>query len=214
MSKGEQTKQRMIGATATLLRRKGYFATGLNEIVQHSRAPKGSVYFHFPGGKDELAAAALAQMGRAWQDHLTSALAHQPANPRRDIERICEVLADELESSGFAHGCPLATVTLETAAEHEALRALSAEHFRGWEALIEARLRAGGVAAAQAAPLATLVLSSIEGALILARAYHDTTPLRRVAASLGQAYAPDPPKPPRRTRTGAAAPRRGHRQAP
>jgi TetR/AcrR family transcriptional repressor of lmrAB and yxaGH operons len=186
MIKGEQTKQRMIGATAALLRRKGYFATGLNEIVQHSNAPKGSVYFHFPGGKDELAGAALQQMGHAWRDQLASALAHQPANPGRDIAVICEVLAAELERSGFANGCPLATVTLETAAEHEALRALSAEHYRGWEALIEARLCAGGVAAARAAPLATLVLSSVEGALILARAYHDTTPLRRVAASLGQ----------------------------
>jgi TetR/AcrR family transcriptional repressor of lmrAB and yxaGH operons len=213
MIKGEQTKQRMIGVTATLLRRKGYFATGLNEIVQHSSAPKGSVYFHFPGGKDELAAAALKQMGHAWRDHLASALDHQPAHPARDIERICDLLAAELENSGFAHGCPLATVTLETAAEHEALRALSAEHFRAWEALIEARLCAGGVARTQAAPLATLVLSSIEGALILARAYRDTTPLRRVAATLGQAYGMTPPKPPRRGRTGPAAPRRSHRGA-
>jgi TetR/AcrR family transcriptional repressor of lmrAB and yxaGH operons len=192
MIKGEQTKQRMIGVTAELLRKKGYFATGLNEIIAHSKAPKGSLYFHFPGGKDELATAALRHIGDAWRDHMVGALAGVAPNPARDVALVCGLLAAELERSGFANGCPLATVTLETAAEHEPLRALSAEHFHGLEAIIAARLTAGGVAAAHAATLATLVLSSLEGALILSRAYHDTAPLHRVAAALGKAVAAPP----------------------
>jgi len=192
MIKGEQTKQRMIGVTAELLRKKGYFATGLNEIIAHSKAPKGSLYFHFPGGKDELATLALRHIGDAWRDHMVGALAGVAPDPARDITLVCGLLAAELERSGFANGCPLATVTLETAADHEALRALSAEHFHGLEDMIAARLTAGGLAAGKAATLATLVLSSLEGALILARAYHDTAPLHRVAAALGQAVAAAP----------------------
>ena len=208
MIKGEQTKQRMIGVTAELLRKKGYFATGLNEIITHSKAPRGSLYFHFPGGKDELATAALRHIGDAWRDHVVGALADEPPNPARDIALVCDLLAAELERSGFANGCPLATVTLETAADHEPLRALSAEHFHGLEHVIAARLIAGGLAAAQADPLATLVLSSLEGALILSRAYHDTAPLHRVAAALGKAIAAPvaprraPRTPPRRRRAG------------
>lgn len=197
MIKGEKTRQRMIGVTADLLRKQGYFATGLNQIIAHSHAPKGSLYFHFPGGKDELACSAIAHLGTAWRDHLLAALADRPADPAKDLALIADQLAAELERSGFANGCPVATVTLETAADHEPLRALSAAHFRELEAAIAARLIAGGVTRAAAPALATLILSSLEGALILARAYHDGAPLRQVATAL----APLLPRPRRRARS-------------
>lgn len=187
MSKGEQTKARMIDVTASLVRRQGYAGTGLNEIVRESGAPKGSLYFHFPGGKDELVAAAMVAAAAEWRGRLLSVLQACPADPAGDVRAICAALAAELEGSGFAHGCPLATVTLETAAQNEALRAVSAEHFRGWEALIAGRLVAGGVDPARAGPLATLVLSGVEGAMLLARAYRDVAPLERVAGQLAEA---------------------------
>jgi len=58
-TKGERTRKKLVDATAALLRRQGYHATGLSDIVAESGAPRGSLYFHFPGGKDELARAAL-----------------------------------------------------------------------------------------------------------------------------------------------------------
>jgi TetR/AcrR family transcriptional repressor of lmrAB and yxaGH operons len=190
MKKGDQTKANMIEVTGALLRRQGYFATGLNEIVSESQVPKGSLYFHFPGGKDELAAIALRNEATMWQARLIGLLEGRPPNLARDAQSICDALATELKASGFANGCPLATVTLETAAQNETLRATVAEHYRSWETFIAARAVAAGVPAAQSERLATFLLSSIEGALILARAYHDTTPLERVAALLKRSFKP------------------------
>jgi TetR/AcrR family transcriptional repressor of lmrAB and yxaGH operons len=183
-AKGEQTRDRMLTTTAELLRRQGYHATGLLQIVQHSGTPKGSMYFHFPGGKDELAAQALRQAATSWRATLSQALSATAGDLAGDLARVCDLLAAELESTAYTHGCPLATVTLETAADNPVLRAVAAEQYRGWETLISERLRAEGLAAEQADAAATLVLSSIEGALLLSRAYHDTTPLKRVAALL------------------------------
>jgi TetR/AcrR family transcriptional repressor of lmrAB and yxaGH operons len=185
MSKGERTKQRMLEVTGELMRRRGFHGTGLSEIVERSRAPKGSLYFHFPGGKDELAAAALEQAAGAWRARLLEVIeAGGAKGVGRAIKRACEAIAAELEASKFANGCPLATVTLEVAAENPGVREVAEHGYKSWEALIAARLGAGGIAAARAESLATLVLSSVEGALILSRAYADTTPLRRVAAQL------------------------------
>ena len=183
-TKGQRTRDRMLATTAELLRCQGYHATGLLQILEQSRTPKGSLYFHFPGGKDELAAAALRQAAASWRAVLSEVLSATAGDLAGDLARVCDRLAAELESSGYTHGCPLATVTLETAADNEALRGVAAEQYRGWEALIAERLRAEGMPAERADAVATLVLSSIEGALLLSRAYHDTAPLRRVATLL------------------------------
>ena len=190
MDKGDRTKARMIDTAATLMRRQGYAATGLNQILESSQAPRGSLYFHFRKGKDELMAAALRAAGRAWQERLVVVLGRQAGvDLARDIDAVAGALAAELEDSGFVDGCPLATVTLETAATNETLRRVSADHFRAWEELIAARLDQAGVPAGGAPALATLLLCGFEGALILARAYHDTAPLRQVAAALKQVVA-------------------------
>lgn len=183
-TKGERTRDRMLATTAELLRCQGYHATGLLQILEQSRTPKGSLYFHFPGGKDELAAAAPRQAASSWRAVLSAVLSATPGDLAGDLARVCDLLAAELESSGYTHGCPLATVTLETAADNPALRGVAAEQYRGWEALISERLCAEGMPAERADAVATLVLSSIEGALLLSRAYHDTAPLERVAALL------------------------------
>ena len=70
MRKGEQSRSRLLNATAQLLQRQGYHATGLSEIVEKSAAPRGSLYFYFPGGQEELACAALRQSGTRWRREL------------------------------------------------------------------------------------------------------------------------------------------------
>jgi TetR/AcrR family transcriptional repressor of lmrAB and yxaGH operons len=205
-TKGERTRQRMMATTAALMRRQGYHATGLNQIVARSRAPKGSLYFHFPGGKDELAIAALDHAASAWQARLLEAF-HGGADLAQTIARVCEALAAELVSSRFANGCPLATVTLEIASENPAVRQLAEQHFRGWEAMIAGRLTAAGIASSRAEELATLVLSSIEGALILARAYADPAPVLRIGAELARLVPQLAAAPPASGATAEPAPR-------
>jgi TetR/AcrR family transcriptional regulator, lmrAB and yxaGH operons repressor len=177
------SRARFVETAAALLRRQGYHATGLSQIIEESGAPKGSLYFHFPGGKQALAQAALERSGQQMQAKLAAIVAAAPG-PAAAILAVTNELANELEASRFQDGCPVATVALEAAAQVPALQAVCSASYARWQALIEGYLTQAGVPAARAASLANLVLSAVEGALLLSRAHADATPLRRVGETL------------------------------
>lgn len=182
-TKGERTRARLTAATATLLQRQGYHATGLAEIVSESGAPRGSLYFYFPGGKEELACAALRTSGEAWRRRI-DAVIDGAADLGDAVAAVCDELARDLEASDYANGCPLATVALEASASSEPVRATIAAHFAGWTEAIAARLTAAGVAEAPARHAATFALAAIEGGLLLAKVQRSPAPLREVGAAL------------------------------
>jgi TetR/AcrR family transcriptional repressor of lmrAB and yxaGH operons len=180
---GDRTREAFLRATAQLLQRQGYAASGLNEIVAASGAPKGSLYFHFPGGKEELAAVAIARSGAGLAGAIESILsAHEQLGA--GIAALIDALAAGLQASGYVEGCPVATVALETAASSEELRGAAQQAFESWIAPLHARLHAEGMAAAVAERRAILVLSAIEGALLLARARRSPEPLLAVREEL------------------------------
>lgn len=189
-AKGERSRARLVSATAALLRRQGYHATGLGQIVQESGAPRGSLYFYFPGGKEELACTALAESGEAMRQQLEAVIAAAP-DPGAAVEDVCRVLGENLAASDYAHGCPLATVALEAAAASGAVREVCASHYARWEQSIARLLVAAGVAPERAAELATFMLATVEGALLLAKVKRDLGPLelagRTLAAQMRQA---------------------------
>ncbi len=180
---GRSSRQAFLEATGTLLRRQGYAATGLTEIVARSGAPRGSLYFHFPGGKQELAIAAMEHTGEQLRGAIAG-LMSAPQGPAASLGVLIDALAGGLEASGYRDGCPIATVTLETAAGSEPLRITARRVFETWLAELERALRRAGMDDESAARRALLVLSSIEGALLLARARRDTAPLQAVRAEL------------------------------
>lgn len=183
-SKGERSRAKLVGATAELLQRQGYHATGLVQIVQESGAPRGSLYFYFPGGKEELACTALAESGEAWRQRLEAVIAAAP-EPATAVSEVCRVLGEALAASGYERGCPLATVALEASAASDAVREVCATHYARWEASIAARLARAGVDPGRAAEMATFTLATIEGALLLAKVKRDLAPLEQVSKSLG-----------------------------
>jgi len=175
--KGERSRARLIAATGELLQRQGYHATGLADIVSASEAPRGSLYFYFPGGKEELACVALREAGEAWRARIEAEIAGAP-DLAAAVGAVCQLLARELEASDFKLGCPLATVALEAAADSDRVRRTCEEHFRGWEDSIAARLIAAGAEPTRAREMATFTLSALEGALLLCKVKRDTSPLR------------------------------------
>ena len=182
-TKGERTRARLTAATATLLQRQGYHGTGLAEIVAESGAPRGSLYFYFPGGKEELACAALRASGDEWRRRLATVIDEQP-DLGRAVTAVCAELAVELAASDFAHGCPLATVALEASVTSEAVRATVAGHYQGWIDTIGARLVAQGFGAEPARRIASFALAAIEGGLLLAKVTRSIAPLREVGETL------------------------------
>ncbi len=177
------SRDAFVEATVGLLQRKGYAASGLNEIVARSGAPKGSLYFHFPGGKQELALAAMERAGARLQRAI-AAILDSSEDLAGGLAALVDSLAAGLESSGYRDGCPIATVTLEAASDSEAIRAGAAEVFSSWLQVLERRLLAAGLSSEDAARRAQFVLAAIEGALILARARRDLGPLQAVREEL------------------------------
>ena len=139
-SNGRASRRAYLDATGVLLRRQGYAATGLNEIVERSGAPRGSLYFHFPGGKEELALAAMERSGEALRRAIAAVMA-APRGTAAGVATLIDALADGLEASGYRDGCPIATVALETASGSEPLRAGAARIFDAWLAELRAAAR-------------------------------------------------------------------------
>ncbi len=181
LTKGERTKKKLVDATATLLRKQGYHATGLSAIVDESGAPRGSLYFYFPGGKDELAVAALEAAGTRWRARIEAAVTGAP-DLGAAIDAVVKVLADELAASKWENGCPVAAVALESTSP--AVRDAVRRHYTKWQADIAAHVTRFGVAKQAAEQLATVALSAIEGALLLAKVQRSKQPLLVVGAAL------------------------------
>lgn len=182
-SDAKPSRQAFVDATAELLQRQGFNATGLNEIVARSGAPKGSLYFHFPGGKEELAVAAMAQAGENLRQAIAAILTSSE-DLAETLGRLVDTLAAGLQRSGYELGCPIATVALEAAASSEAVRRTADAAFGSWLDVLQRRLLEAGLNAADAERRALLVLAALEGALILARASRDTGPLAAVRDEL------------------------------
>ncbi len=168
----------MLDSAATLFQQQGYHATGLTQLVAAGGAPKGSLYFHFPGGKEQLAAEAIRQSAERLCDTLRAIVADSP-DVITGIENVVEALAVSLDESDFQRGCPLATVALDASGESELIRQACADGYTSWHALI-----AGALGTEKADHLATVVLATVEGGLLLAKTLHDTAPLRAIAPHL------------------------------
>lgn len=189
MKKGELSRQRLVDATAALLQRQGFHATGMADVVAESGGPRGSLYFYFPGGKEELACAALSSAGTRLRERLEEALAAARSGPEV-VEVTLRVLAEDLVASDYARGSPLATVALEASSTSEPVRRTIAEHYDGWRQVIAERLVAVGGPTEAAWTWATFVLSVIEGALLLAKVERSPRPLHQARELLGAVVAP------------------------
>ena len=183
MPKPTDSKEKTLAAAAKLFRRQGFNGTALQDILAAGGAPRGSLYFHFPGGKEEIGEAALTMAGEATRQGIARA-AEASESAEAFVARIARRMASDLEESGFHDGCPIATTALETSAQSEALGMATRNIFRNWEGEIARGLQRFGIAAEDAEEMAEIMLAQLEGALLLARTYRDPTPLRRAEQAL------------------------------
>jgi TetR/AcrR family transcriptional repressor of lmrAB and yxaGH operons len=177
------TKQRIIVKAAELLQRGGYHATGIQQLTARGELPRGSLYFHFPGGKEQLACAALEHAGAQLQGALEQTFYSSPT-AAAGVVAVLRLLGKRLVASDWKDGCPIATTTLEMAGDSEPVRATCSRIYAGWTRTIAERLTAEGATPDRAEELASVALASIEGALLLARAHRSLAPLQAMARSL------------------------------
>jgi AcrR family transcriptional regulator len=170
------TRQRIVESSAELLRRQGYSATGVKQIATAARAPFGSIYHHFPGGKEQLGAEAVRTSG-ALYELLIPAVFDPAPDPVSAVRAFFAGAAEHLEETDFEDACPIATVALEVCSRSETMRRACAEVFESWIAAGLPRFTAAGLDEATARRLVIGMISALEGAFVLARATRSTEAL-------------------------------------
>lgn len=175
------THDQILQTTCGLLEKQGYHGTGLTEIVRVSGAPKGSLYYYFPAGKEQIISEAILQSGVITAERIRLSLAEM-ANPAQALHDFILKIADHVEASNFAAGSPLTAVAMETATGSERINSACRTAYGMLTDAFRDRLLAAGMGETRAAELATFITASIEGGIILSRTAHDAAPMLRLVA--------------------------------
>ena len=183
MAKATDSKGKTLAAAIKLFRQQGFHGTALHDILAAGGSPRGSLYFHFPGGKEEIGETALTLAGEAVRQGIAQA-AEVSEDAETFVTRVARRMAADLEKSDYKDGCPIATTALETSAQSEVLGQATRTAFRKWENEIKLGLERFGMTSEDADLVATIVLSQLEGALLLARTYRSPEPLQRAEQAL------------------------------
>jgi len=177
----------MVRSAASLIRSRGVSATSFSEVLADSGAPRGSIYHHFPRGKEQLAGDAI----RWTSDRV---LAHQrgcrATTPSGVLDCFIDMWRQVVLASKGTAGCVVAGVAIDTAADEQSLIGLVRTTFRSWIDVLSEQLKAVGVPARQASRIAIATVAGMEGALILCRAEGGTRPLEVVAAEIKRLLPP------------------------
>lgn len=183
MTDQPSARQRMIDSAALLMRVHGVEGTSFTEVLEHSGAPRGSIYHHFPGGKAELIEEATRAAGELIERGERASLASGGALAALDLAfAFWSQVAIE---SGFTAGCPIAAATLAPE-PLPAVREAAALVFRSWVDPFAETLERDGLPRERAQSLATFLIAGIEGGVLLTRAQRSIEPLEQVFSELRQ----------------------------
>jgi AcrR family transcriptional regulator len=179
-------RERIVRSAAQLIRRHGVSGTGMREIVLQADAPRGSLQYYFPNGKEGLVGEALLWMGGVATRRVHRHLAElEPATPSTLLAALVEDWRADLISEGFLAGCPLVAAAADVVATSDELRRVLRQAFDGWQGALTAALAELGVPAERAERLAMVVINALEGAIVCARIRCDLAPLDAVVSELG-----------------------------
>ncbi|MCF3960516.1 LmrA/YxaF family transcription factor [Streptomyces fuscigenes] len=179
-------RERMVFSAAQLMRRGGVAAAGMRDVAVRAEAPRGSLQHYFPGGKDQLVAEAVGWAGRYASRRVARFVAALPEPvPSALFAAMVEQWTVEYGAEGFAAGCPVAAATVDHADSTASTREAASDAFGAWTRAVGEALVGMGVPQERSRPLSTLMISTLEGAILLARAERDTRALTTAAAELG-----------------------------
>jgi len=182
---GRATRERIVQATARLLQQRGYGGMGVKQIAQEADAALGSIYHFFPGGKQELAAAAICHNDRVFTDSLRSALASDD-DAVEAIVACTRSIAESLRESAWSDACGFTTAALEAAEQSSEILGAIQDALARWRGLISDKLHAGGIAEDDARDLAHTVINTLEGARLACLVERSDEPLRLAGQHLAR----------------------------
>jgi TetR/AcrR family transcriptional regulator, lmrAB and yxaGH operons repressor len=180
-AKRVSTKTKMLISAADVLRERGAAGLTIDEVLHRSGAPRGSVYHHFPEGRNQILSEALRYAGDALTERIEAAAGH---GGMVLLNRFVEFWEQTLRDTDFTAGCPVVAAAVGSAAEERQLTATAGDIFRGWHEALTRTFVDEGFPESDASSLATTTIAAIEGAVVLCRATRTTEPLRQVAEQI------------------------------
>lgn len=177
------SREEMIKSTAYLLQKNGYAGTGMNDIIQHSGAPKGSIYYHFPDGKEQLAIEAVLWTKKNVTAFIKERLS-QYEDPEESIQQFFLDSARRFEENNYFQGVPITAMVLETASTSEKLRKACQDVLDAWSKEFAKKLAANEYSEPEATRLGDTLNMMIQGALIMSLARQNAAPLKTAASHI------------------------------
>jgi len=187
MTKGEQTRKKIVAAAAPIFNQRGYEGSSLNHLMEATGLKKGGIYRHF-SSKEELAAEAFDY---TWEAAWSARLLHldEKAN---GIEKLKQLIANFVEyRSPVAGGCPILNTAIDADDGNPVLRARVVKALRSWvtrlQSIVKQAARRGETRpGVDSKTVATLIVASLEGALMISRLERNDDALRRVQQHLNR----------------------------
>jgi len=179
-------RERMVYGAAQLLRARGATGTGVRDVVEYAKAPRGSFQHYFPGGKDQLVSEAVLWAADFAAERVRSyrRSARNPT-PSGLFAHMARQWKQDFTERGYARGCPIMAAAADLVGTDSPVTAELRSGIGRWEATVADELSAMDVPPRRAKRLATLMISTLEGAIMSARLHGDVGPLTTVVAELG-----------------------------
>jgi TetR/AcrR family transcriptional regulator, lmrAB and yxaGH operons repressor len=177
------SKEKLIETASRLFQLQGYHGTGLNQITKESGAPKGSLYYHFPNGKEQLAVESVELTAARVSGHIKNGLA-ESSDAATAIQSFLEMMAERFEKEGSKGGVPIAAIALETSLTSKPLRIACQTAYATYQDLFEQKLIGSGFEASRAKELGIVINSMVEGAFLLSFTMGNSLPLRLAAKQI------------------------------
>jgi AcrR family transcriptional regulator len=179
------TRERIVRTTSRLLQRQGYEGTGIKQVARDAGAALGSLYHFFPGGKQELAAAAIRHSAQQFADTLRITLDSEE-DAAEAVIACTRILATDLRDSDWMDTCSFTATALETAGRAPAVEQAIAEALEHWQELLSGNLHRAGIAEQDARDLACTVINTLEGAALACRISRSDKPLELAGTHLAR----------------------------
>jgi TetR/AcrR family transcriptional repressor of lmrAB and yxaGH operons len=177
-TKRGSTRTNMLVSAAEVLRERGAAGVTIDEVLARSGAPRGSVYYHFPNGRNQILTEALEYAGEAITEVIDEAAAQGGMYLVRQFVDFWERL---LVESDFTAGCPVVAAAIGSSEEEPQLSTVAGGILNHWRNALARAFVADGFEEADAASLAIMCIASLEGAVVLCRSTRSVDPLRDVA---------------------------------
>ncbi|MGD6741153.1 TetR/AcrR family transcriptional regulator [Streptomyces sp. BH106] len=176
------SRDRMVLSAAALLREYGASATSVDRVLAHSGAPRGSVYYHFPGGRAQLIDEAVTLAGNIIAGLIEAAM--QADDPVVAVDAFFVLWRERLVESGFRAGCPIVAVAVETNDDAPQLARSAAAVFARWQEALAGLLVRHGLSEERSRRLGAFIIAAVEGAVVMCRAEQSTAPIEAAAAEI------------------------------